>query len=229
MPSHADHENFRAALAFGCSSSDHQDAALRLASRLAPFWKIHGDIAEGSSWLERALAVSEEASTDRPAALLGAGTLAVVRGEYPVARELLERSAELFRQRGDPAGAARTGLDLAWVAWHEGDVVQAATLLEGYLEVFDDAGDSKGLADAHRMLGVVAAERHDLDEATRHLEHALASYQRRGDELGAAAALASLGITAEYRGDLEAACELMEDCLAIARECGDSRRIAELH
>ncbi|MGO9344492.1 MAG: tetratricopeptide repeat protein [Acidimicrobiales bacterium] len=222
----ADHENFRAALAFGCSSAGNGREALRLSSRLAPFWKIHGDLAEGYTWLERALAVSEEASPDRPAALLGAGGLAVVRGEYSDARELLERSADLFRQRGDQAGAARTGLDLAWVAWHEGNVAQAATLLESYLAIFDDAGDSKGLADAHRMLGVIAAERHDLEEATRHLEHALASYQRRGDELGCAAALASLGITAEYRGDLEAACELMEDCLVIARECGDSRRIA---
>ncbi len=221
----ADRENFRAALAFGCSA-DHGEEALRLSSRLAPFWKIQGDIEEGSSWLERALAVSEETSRDRPAALLGAGVLAIVRGRYPEARDLLERSADLFRQRGDPAGAARTGLDLFWVAWHEGNIDQAATLLESYLAIFDDAGDSKGLADAHRMLGVIAAEHHDLDEAARHLEHALASYQRRGDEVGAAAALASLGITAEYRGDLEAACELMEDCLAIARECGDARRIA---
>ncbi len=222
----ADHDNLRAALAFGCSSADHADATLRLASRLAPFWKIRGDLVEGLSWLERLFASSEPNSPDRPAALLGAGGLAVMRGEYPAARALLEQSADLFRLRGDLAGAARTGLDLAWVAWHEGNIGQAATLLESYLAIFDDAGDSKGLADAHRMLGVIAAERHELDEATMHLEQALASFQRSGDELGAAAALASLGITAEYRGDLESACELMEDCLSISRECGDSRRIA---
>ena len=222
----ADHDNLRAALAFGSSSPDHGDATLRLASRLAPFWKIHGDIAEGASWLEQALASSAESSPDRPSALLGAGGLAVVRGEYPVARALLEQSADLFRKRGDFVGAARTGFDLAWVAWHEGNVVQAAELLDRYLAIFDHAGDSKGLADAHRMLGVIAAERHDLDAATEHLQQALLLFQRRGDELGAAAALASLGITAEYRGDLTQACELMEDCLAIARECGDSRRVA---
>ena len=139
-----DHDNLRAALAFGCSSTDHADAALRLASRLAPFWKIHGDLAEGFSWLERAFAASEATSPDRPAALLGAGGLAVIRGEYSTARALLEQSAELFRRRGDLAGAARTGLDLAWVAWHEGNIAQAATLLESYLAIFDDAGDRQG-------------------------------------------------------------------------------------
>ena len=168
-----DHDNLRAALAFACSSAEHADAALRLASRLAPFWKIDGDLVEGFSWLERAFAASELSSPDRPAALLGAGGLAVIRGDYPAARALLEQSADLFRLRGDLAGAARTGLDLAWVAWHEGNVGQAATLLESYLEIFDDAGDSKGLADAHRMLGVIAAEQHDLDAATNHLEQAL--------------------------------------------------------
>jgi predicted ATPase/class 3 adenylate cyclase len=222
----SDHENLRAALGFALESPGNAGSALKIASNLAPFWKIHGDANEGIGWLERALNETGPDSPDRPAALLGAGGLALVQGDYRAARSMLEQSAALFRAKGDQAGAARTGLDLAWVAWHEGDVNETSDLLEGFLATFDDAGDSKGLAQAHRMLGVIAAERHDLDVATSHLEQALSSFQRTGDLLGASSALTSLGITAEYRGDLLKACELMEDSLAIARECGDSRRVA---
>jgi tetratricopeptide (TPR) repeat protein len=220
-----DHDNLRAALTYSCSTPGHGEVALKMAGRLAPFWRLHGDLAEGFSWLERSLGLAGD-SPERAAGLLGAGGLAITRGEYALGRALLEEAAALFRADGDPAGAARTGLDLAWVAWHEGDLEQARHLLEGYLAVFDDAEDSKGLADAHRMLGVMAAERHDLAAATSHLEQALHIFQRICDGVGAAAALASLGITAEYRGDLVAACELMSDSLAIAQECGDKRRIA---
>jgi predicted ATPase/class 3 adenylate cyclase len=223
---HADHDNVRAALAYACSAPGRGEVALRMAGRLAPFWRLHGDLAEGFLWLERSLALAGGDSPERATGLLGAGGLAVTRGDYAVARRMLEESIERFRSGGEIAGAARAALDLAWVAWHEGDLDQAGQLVEGYLAVFDDAEDSKGLADVHRMLGAVAAERHDLEKATSHLERALHIFQRICDGAGAAAALSSLGITAEYRGDLVAACELMSDSLAIARECGDERRIA---
>jgi hypothetical protein len=68
----AEHDNLRAALVFGCSSRDHSDAAFSIASRLAPFWRIEGDLTEGFGWLERALSAADPTSEYRPAALLGA-------------------------------------------------------------------------------------------------------------------------------------------------------------
>jgi predicted ATPase/class 3 adenylate cyclase/Tfp pilus assembly protein PilF len=220
-----EYDNLRAALAFACQVPERADDALRLASCLAPFWTMRGDLSEGAGWLERALDNAPRESSHRAAALLGAGSIAVHRGDYRAARIHLEQSAALFRAAGDHAGAARTGLDLAWVAWHEGQIDQAAELLHGYRAVFDTAGDTKGLADAHRMLGMLAGERHQLSEATEHLEQALALFDRIGDDVGTAASLSSLGILAEYRGELVAACQLMEESLAVARRCGDVRRI----
>ncbi|MFZ0665404.1 MAG: tetratricopeptide repeat protein [Acidimicrobiales bacterium] len=221
----ADQENLRNALEFALDDR-RSDVALEMAAQLAPFWRVHGDVVEGLDWLERALAQSNSLSRDRAAALLGAGGLMVMNGDYRKARSTLEESARLSNQLEDQHGAARTTLDLAWVAWHEGDVFEAARQLASYLEILKDTGDGKGLADAHRMAGVIAAERHDLEVATEHLEEALSIFERIGDLLGAGSALMSLGITAEYRGDLLAACDLMEQSLTKAREAGDPRRIA---
>jgi predicted ATPase/class 3 adenylate cyclase len=220
-----EYDNLRAALTFACEAPERADDALRLAACLAPFWTMRGDLSEGAGWLERALDNAAPDTPHRAAALLGAGSIAVLRGDYRSGRIHLEESAALFRAAGDHAGAARTGLDLAWVAWHEGDIDETAELLHGYRAIFDTAGDTKGLADAYRMLGMLAGERHQLPEATAHLERALALFDRIGDDVGTAASLSSLGVLAEYRGELVAACQLMEESLAVARRCGDARRI----
>jgi predicted ATPase/Tfp pilus assembly protein PilF len=221
----AEYDNLRAALMFASEAPDRSDDALRLAASLAPFWVMRGDLTEGDGWLQRTLSGASPSNVHRAAALLGAGSIAVLRGDYRSGRTLLEQSAELFRAAGDVAGEARTALELASVEWREGQNDRAAARVDGCLAVLEAAGDIKGLADAHRMLGLLAGERHQLADATRHLEQALAMFDRIGDDVGTAATLSSLGVAAEYRGDLAAACQLTEESLAIARRCGDTRRI----
>ncbi|HZQ35478.1 MAG TPA: helix-turn-helix domain-containing protein, partial [Dehalococcoidia bacterium] len=73
-------DNFRTALAF----SEREAAAepfLRLAAALGPFWQARGQLSEGGSWLERALALADGAPV-RAEALLQAGKLEYVRGDF---------------------------------------------------------------------------------------------------------------------------------------------------
>ncbi|MGB8878476.1 MAG: tetratricopeptide repeat protein [Solirubrobacteraceae bacterium] len=222
----AEYDNLRLALEFAADHNDTRDAALELSAHLAPFWRVQGQLAEGTMWLDRTLGDSSPDHPLRSAALLGAGGLAVLAGSYGIARRHLEESARLCRLRGDLVGAARTGTDLAWIEWHDGNVDAADALMSSYVSELGDAADLQLLADAKRMLGVIAAERHDLDGAAVHLGEALELFRETGDLIGQTNALVSLGITAEYRHDLQTACDLMEEALGLARRTGDRRRIA---
>ncbi|MGH2614283.1 MAG: ATP-binding protein, partial [Thermomicrobiales bacterium] len=86
-----DLDNVRAALAWTLAQGD-TSSALRIAGALAFFWIKQGHIAEGRAWLERAL--DQDASADpgttrasgsvRAKALIAAGSLAFVQGDYEV-------------------------------------------------------------------------------------------------------------------------------------------------
>jgi predicted ATPase len=82
----AEHDNLRAALAFGLETPDYALDGLRLAAALWPFWNWHGALREGRNWLERALALPDvrqaerDALAVRAAALYGAVQLARGQG-----------------------------------------------------------------------------------------------------------------------------------------------------
>ena len=60
-----EHDNLRVALARSLALVDGE-GALRLAAALGRFWRVRGYLAEGSVWLERALAAGEGAPAAVP-------------------------------------------------------------------------------------------------------------------------------------------------------------------
>jgi predicted ATPase/DNA-binding CsgD family transcriptional regulator len=74
----------------------------RLVSALHWFWRSRGPVGEGRHWTEALLAGAEEVVPAlRAALLMGAGDLAMTRGEFTRAAERLEASIALAREQGD--------------------------------------------------------------------------------------------------------------------------------
>jgi predicted ATPase/DNA-binding CsgD family transcriptional regulator len=172
-----EHPNVRAALDFclahpvgtqsGEPASAEVDAGLRLAALLWFGWRGMGLLGEGRRWLDRLLAVGTEPTVTRARALWVTGSLAVLQGDLPAARPMLEESASLAGRLGDTSAHAYAAVFLAQVALAEGDAVTAADLLERGLAAHRAAEDPFGTALALVRLSLTASALGDAERASQ--------------------------------------------------------------
>ena len=56
----AEHPNLRAALTWVCATADRVHLGLRITAQLWQFWLIHGDLQEGTQWIEQILGLAKD-------------------------------------------------------------------------------------------------------------------------------------------------------------------------
>ena len=218
----ADHDNLRAALRWAEEDPDGADAELELVSGLWRFWEIRGDLAEGSAWLQRALArVADEVSPRRARALTGAGVLAAQRGDLSAAAGFHEASLAVNRQLGDPLAIAAACSNCASLAIEHGEPARALELYTEGVGLAREGGDLQGAAFTLINLADLTARLGDDAEADRRYAESLAIFERFGDRWGVAHATTRLALAARRRGDVPMARSRYEEALAIHRDAGD--------
>lgn len=221
-----EHDDLRAALAWLLQAED-AESALRLASALWSFWESRGYLTEGRGWLERALALSHQASPAVVAkALTAAAGLADAQGDFGRAIALNERAMPLWQAAGDRLGLARTHNNLALVLDGVGEYDRAAALYEAALTVFRETGDDGRVANALNNLGILAFARGQFPQARAYHEEALALRRSVGDEPGIAASLTNLANAVSALGDEERASTLFPEALRRYRALGDRAGVA---
>jgi predicted ATPase len=167
-----DQDNLRAALAW---LLDHDPpAALRMAASLGDYWLLRGRLAEGRTWLERAVARTPEATRDVATALLGTLGFVGRSGDVTESARLAQRSLAIFRGLGDRAGASAALHALGLISWVQGDYAVARQWLTQALEEAGFADSPQAVANAAHGLGTVAISAGDLPEARAQLSAALA-------------------------------------------------------
>jgi predicted ATPase/class 3 adenylate cyclase/Tfp pilus assembly protein PilF len=222
-----EHDNLRSALDWSLAETG-PGGGLRLCGALQRFWLVRGHLAEGREWCMRVLgkAGGEERTPERAKALIAAGGLAYVQGDYPAARTRHEESLAIQRQLGDRGGMATSLNNLANVALGQGDLASARALHEESLAISRELGDRRGIARSLHNLGTVACGQCDFASGQALFEESLAIMRELGDLRGLAHTLYDLGKVAFEQGDYLAARALYEKSLTIARELGDRWRIA---
>jgi predicted ATPase/transcriptional regulator with XRE-family HTH domain len=239
----AEHANLRAALTW-CAGALPADGApdagpgpsgadpdrvrlgLRLAGSLAPFWRVHGDAAEGRRWLDRVLrlrAALPAAATAGPAdaalyerALLGAGILAREQGDWGPARSALQACLGLSRAHSGAALRARALAELGQVLLDVGEVEHARPLLEESAALVRAGGDARDAGESLVHLAALAEASADFAAARRLLEDALATIRPTGDDLLLGAALIQLVRRDIIAADFDRAFALLEEGLDLA-------------
>ena len=246
----ADHDNIRAALAWGDQAQETGDGAgdflPRLSGALWMFWWQRGHFAEGRRWLEAALRhppgapdpslrpslrYCPPAITTPPArvkALFGAASLAMYQDDYARAEALWQDLLALGRDSGDEATVAWALGRLGYVAHIGGDYQRAAALCAESLALSRRLGDGEALALALMSAGHLAY-------AQGHIQQAEAAYAEGAslDRVSGTAYrlqywLAMLGAIATERGQLARATALCEEALALARQRGDQWAIEQI-
>ncbi len=108
--------NIRAALSWAESTGD-SEIALRMTGALADYWYLRGQIAQGADCLERALAITGEATPARAKALVGLALMAMLQGDLRRAEKTAQEARELAQRIGDR-------FDLACATEYLGSIVQ---------------------------------------------------------------------------------------------------------
>ncbi|MFL5762239.1 MAG: ATP-binding protein [Thermomicrobiales bacterium] len=223
----AEHDNFRATLAWS-KSSGQPELGLRLAAALARFWGIRGHLSEGKGHLEQALAAATDASPVlRAEAMNAAGALTSARGEYEAAEQLHEEALALYRSVHDDGGIAHVLENLGFLAEMRGDFSRATSLYEEALVLNRTLGESGRLAESLYSLGAVALGQGVYGRAETLFEECLALCRTAGDERGVGIALNSLGAIALHQNDYDRAATLFEESLAAHRAAGDKQNVPD--
>jgi non-specific serine/threonine protein kinase len=224
----AEHDNLRRALAFCREDEASGEAGLRLGAALERFWVTRGHLSEGREHLAALLSHpgGQGRTRARADALLGAGALAALQGDYPGARSLYEESLAICRALGDGGGVACCLGGLGVVSREQGDYPGARSLYEESLAVCRAMGDRSGIAASLHNLGNVARHQGDYASAHRLYEESLALRRELGDRNAVAASLNSQGNAAFAQGEYASARSLYEEGLAIFRALGDRSGVA---
>jgi predicted ATPase/DNA-binding CsgD family transcriptional regulator len=211
--------NLRAALDW-LEGTGQPDAVLGLASALWHFWYRHGDLSEGRTRLERALAAAPPAvdPTVRARALRGAGVLAWQSADYERSRQRLEEALAAYGALGDRTGIAWVLNGLGCLFATRSDAEAAEPLLTDALTLFQEIGDAVGIAQLTANLGELAIgqDRHDL--AIARLEQALTMWRDVDDRVGATRAQVYLGQALLARDETARAEAVLLDALAAIRD-----------
>ena len=222
-----EHDNLRAALAWGVRGGGDRAAGLQLAGALWRFWYQHGHFGEGRGWLDDALSGGPGAATDlRVRALSGAGNLAGRQGDYGRAIALYEECLAIRRATGDTPGIAASLTNLGVAAHQQGEYGRAVAYHEEALALLRPLGDAHGIATVIDNLGNAVAGTGDHARALILHGEGLTLRRAVGDAVGIASSLHNVAETLSQLGDHGRARALYEEALAMQRDLGDTYGIA---
>ena len=223
----AEHDNLRAALAWGLAQPALAEPAVRLVIAAAWFWRIRSHVLEGRTWLEQALLVADVTTATRAGLLYHAGHLAWMQDDFALAQEREEESLRLWQSLG-PAGRRGAGyashtLGMALYGGTfqgQGEVALAVRSFQTSLGLFAEVGDEWGSAFVLSWLARchMAQDEHIL--ALAEAEASLAGFQRLGNPWGMGLTLSSLAELKLQAGDLIAARQLAEEAQTLRRQVG---------
>jgi non-specific serine/threonine protein kinase len=146
-----EYDNLRAVLGY---LLHHAPAdAMELAGRLAYFWYLRGNYADGMQWLEAAIAKSTwQEGEVLTRALLGAGRLALLTCHYEQAEVLVDQARTISMSLGDSKSEAAAYQLLGSVARERGDYTQAHEYHARSLDIWQRVGDAREAARARNYL-----------------------------------------------------------------------------
>jgi predicted ATPase/class 3 adenylate cyclase len=218
-----DHDNLRAAHGWALEKDD-AGVGLRLITALWRFWQIRGNLFEGRSRADAAIAIpgAREAGETYLAALEAAGGLCYWLGDFPCAQSRYEEVLAVRRDGGDGRATAEALYNLAFTQlFFRADVDQARSLGEEALGLFRGAGDEGGVAKALWALGNVASFQNDPPAARRYCEEAIPILRRLDDAFMLAWSLYTLGQVETVEGNLQASSERLLEALDLFAAADD--------
>lgn len=154
------------------------------------------------------------------------GEFWTMRGHLQEGRSYLTRMLVL-KDRTVPLWVQADALHTSgYLAFRQGDHLEAEPILTESLGLYQTLGDRKGIAATLHHLGIAAFHQNHYAEAQKLYEEALEIYWALGKENETAVVLKDLGLVAKDLGNLEQAMSFFEQSLTLQRSAGNKYGIA---
>lgn len=221
-----EHDNFRAALRWSLRERQGE-ISFRLAASLWWFWYLHGHYSEGRSWLEKVIAEgSDQRTTYRSRALIGAGGLAFLQCEYSLSEKLLREGLGLARELSDRESIATALQLLGSVARERGDYDRSIELHKESLSLWRDLENKRGIARSLNYIGFASWLHGDFETAEVVCDETLGLFRELGDKEGIVWSLMNMSAVMYYKGRHNVAASLCGEILELSRGIGYKEGIA---
>ncbi len=224
----AELENVWTALAWSKDGGQRQEAGLRIASSIFPFWYLQGFTREGQRWVEDLLEGMDAAAPPiRAGAFIALGVLAFAQGDYERSVALCDAAHRFYAAEGDTRRSAEALGQQAVSMLHLGDLRQARVLGEAGLAAARACQNQWAEGWSLCTLGIYAHLQGDYARANALYTESLALLREVGDAHGVRSQLANLANVARDLGDFERAGRLHRESLTISIDLHDTSGFAE--
>ena len=202
--------NLRAATRWAIDSGE-ADLALGLVGHQWRFWHANGQLVEGRTLTEAALAMPNAPTygSTRAWAVAAAGSIAYWQLDSAGARRYYEQQVELAKAADDEACLTDAMFNLGHVMFVERvDDTEALAYLEDVVRRYGDLGDERGVARAEWARGVMALDAGRFEMAEELLRRGMTEFERLDDAQYQAMSAATLGWIRFVAGDVPEAVRL---------------------
>jgi predicted ATPase len=223
-----EHDNIRAALDWSLSEDGDRRVGLRVAGALLWFWQTRGYLGEGRTRLDSLLMASGDPqyNAERSKALITAGRLATLQGDFAAASHLFSENLEIQRSGDDPVSTGHALVALGSAYTGQADYASARAHYEEALTLLNENNSPIYTAMALVGLGEACLDAGDPQAARPNLENSLDLFRKQGNKAGEGFALYNLGYAAHESGDPEEAQARFLDSLRLREELGNRQSIA---
>jgi predicted ATPase/class 3 adenylate cyclase len=207
-----------------CRDDGDRAGEARCQAHLGLIARKQGDYTEAKKQYHQALErlPGENVYLDEQIQILN-GLAAVLRqlGEYPEARQYLERVVDASRESGNRFGEAEAFSNLGVIAFCQSHYGEAASYHQQALKIRRDIGDHAGEGISLGNLASAVREMGEYRQALDYFSQALTIQQAIGNRWDEINVWNDIGITYLRVGDLQRAQTCFEKCLALSRQIGD--------
>jgi predicted ATPase/DNA-binding XRE family transcriptional regulator len=224
----AELENFRAALTWGVIEDGSAESSMRLASALWWMWQTRFGMAEGRSWLERAMLKGQDAPlTVRLRTLAISGTIACFQGDFQASETWLKDALALSAGTDQAYHEAWARMWLGGTYLFQGKLEDSYSLLREALDLFEATGDVAWTAYSWFYMGVFHALTHDALQSSAYFQKALELFRKIEFASGIAATLGNMGAFELKLGDRRRAEAMLREALSMRFPLRDRWGIAQ--
>lgn len=194
---------------------------LRLRTILWLVWVQRGNLAEGRSLLQRALALPGPADEgERANAVFDLGNLAFELHDYDLAHKAFSECHDVWERLGDKDGIASALNGLGLLNREVGSYASASAHFQAAREIWEALDDESAVAISQLNLGTVELAAGNIHTAERYFSQALSLYQSLDDIDRSAYAILYLGQIAFLDARLDHSQELLRAGLEMFTRIG---------